>query len=147
MTKIQGEKVRFAVPDSAYAEVRLVVGTVQCAMAKSGVEWSCVVDTSNLAGRSRWAIFADGTAVDDGELVVRPLVSKYAAVVAAIDEAMRGNAVNGKYSVSVGEISISDKSFDEMAKFRAYYQGLADAEEAGASAGPQFTHGEYYGAL
>ena len=54
---------------------------------------------------------------------------------------MQKVGANGKYSIQVGEISLTDKTFDEMMKWRGYYEQLADAQEAGdaVSVGPYRT--------
>lgn len=144
---IQGERIPFGVADAAYSAVSLRLGTRTLAMALDDGTWSATVDTASLSGRYRWAVFADGRAVAAGVLAVRPLVSKYAAYVEAIDEAMRKAATNGKYSVTVGELSLTDKTFDEMSKWRAHFAALASAEENGEDtagvSGPRFILGEY----
>ena len=45
---------------------------------------------------------------------------------------MAKTAANGKYSITVGEISLQDKTFDEMMKWRGYFESLAAADESGA---------------
>ena len=47
--------------------------------------------------------------------------------------ALQGVAANGKYSITVGEISLTDKTFDEMIKFEEYYRGLAEQDETGTT--------------
>lgn len=131
-TYVQGETATFTVADSGYASVTLRFGAGSAAMTLSGGAWTADVQTGGLSGRVNWAILADGRAVESGTFYVRPLVSRWKAVVDAIDAAMQKNAVNGKYTVTVGDISLTDKTFDEMVKFRAYYQSLADGDEDGS---------------
>ena len=128
---VQGETATFSVTDADYSAVSLAYGTATAAMTKDGGEWSASISTATLSGRVNYAVFADGTAVATGSFVVKTLVSPYRAAVAAIDAAMRKVGANGKYSIQVGEISLQDKTFDEMMKWRGYYEQLADAQEAG----------------
>ena len=137
----QGETATFTVADSGYSAVRLAYGAKSADMAKADGAWSAAISTAGLSGRVNYAIFADGVVVSSGCFVVQLLVSPYRAVVAAIDAAMQKVAANGKYSVTVGEISLQDKTFDEMMKWRGYYESLADAQESGgvSSIGPYRT--------
>lgn len=133
---IQGETIAIAVPDGGYESAVLQIGAgAPVAMSLADGAWSASISSAGLSGIVRLAVFATvggaKVAVESGAFSVRPLVSKYAAVVEAIDSALQSIATNGKYSVSVGDISITDKTFDEMVKFRAYYQGLAQDEETG----------------
>ena len=144
---VRGETAAFAVADCAYASVTLLCGATSVAMslaADAGV-WTATVNTGAFEGRVNYAALADGVAVATGSFYVRPLVSKYRAVVEAIDAALQKVAVNGKYSVAVGEISLQDKTFDEMAKFRAHYAALAEGEEngTGSAGGPVRTTGGF----
>lgn len=140
---IQGETATFTVADSGYSAVRLAYGAKSADMEKSigGDSWNVSISTNGLSGRVNYAIFADGVVVSSGCFVVQLLVSPYRAAVQAIDAAMQKVAANGKYSVSVGEINLTDKTFDEMMKWRGYYESLADAQESGgvASIGPYRT--------
>lgn len=142
---ISGETIRIEVADSGYSAVTLRYGSVSVSTTLADGVWSAAIDTTKLSGRVNWAAFADGTAVASGTFTVRVLVSQYRAVVDAIDAAMRKVGANGKYSVTVGEISLTDKTFDEMQRFRAYYAALADGEESGIAPqlGPWRTTGIY----
>ena len=142
---ISGETVRIEVADSGYSAVTLRYGSASAQMALSSGVWTAAIDTTRLSGRVNWAAFASGEAVASGSFTVRVLVSQYRAVVEAIDAAMRKVGANGKYSVTVGEISLTDKTFDEMQRFRAYYAALADGEESGDAPrlGPWRTTGVY----
>lgn len=138
---VQGETATFSVADDGYAAASLAYGTATAAMTLADGVWSVSISTSALSGRVNYAIFADGTAVSTGSFTVKMLVSPYRAAVDAIDAAMRKVGANGKYSITVGEISLQDKTFDEMMKWRGYYESLADAQEAGdaVSVGPYRT--------
>lgn len=139
---VQGETAIFTVADADYAAVSLAYGTATAAMTKADGVWSVSISTATLSGRVNYAVFADGTAAATGSFVVKTLVSPYRAAVAAIDAAMQKVGANGKYSIQVGEISLTDKTFDEMMKWRGYYESLADAQEAGdgsPSVGPYRT--------
>ena len=137
-TYIQGETATFTVGDDCYASVTFRYGAGSAAMTLADGVWTASIQTGALCGRVNWAILADGDAVATGNFYVRPLVSKYRDTVAAIDAALQKVAVNGKYSVTVGEISLQDKTFDEMMKFRAHYAALAEGEEngTGTAGGP-----------
>lgn len=130
---VQGESVTFSAADAGYSAVRVGYGAKSAAMTLADGVWSATISTAGLSGRFNWAIFADGRVVDSGSFVVVVLASAYRAAVAAIDAAMQKVAANGKYSMSVGEISLTDKTFDEMMKWRAYYESLAEAQEGGTS--------------
>lgn len=133
---IQGESIALTVPDGGYTSVSLRVGGGEpVAMTLAGGAWTATVSSAALSGLVRYAIFAtaDGAtkAVESGVFRVTPLHSKYWDVVEAIDSALQAVAANGKYSISVGEISLTDKTFDEMIKFAEYYRGLAEQDETG----------------
>ena len=134
---LQGETATFTVVDNGYSAVGLMIGGVNVStsaqMTLADGKWTHAIDTKDLAGAFRFAIFADGKLVEEGAFSVRMLVSKYRQVVAAIDEAMQKAGANGALSVTIGEVSLSNKSFEEMQKWRAYYQNLAVAEESGVS--------------
>lgn len=135
---LQGETVTFAVADSGYSAAQLQVGgeatTLSVLMTLADGRWTATVDTKTLSGAFRFAIFADDALVEEGAFSVRVLVSKYRAIVAAIDAAIQKAAANGLSSVSVGEINITNRPFDEMQKIRASYLNMAVAEESGVSA-------------
>ena len=135
---LQGEKATFTVADAGYTSVQLQIGGTNTAitpqMELSDGKWSATVDTKTLIGAFRFAIFADGALVEEGTFSVRVLVSKYRKIVEAIDAAIQKAAMSGLSSVSVSEISISNRPFDEMQKIRASYLNMAVAEERGESA-------------
>jgi len=130
---IQGETITYSLDDASYTSAVLHVGSKHYALTKSGSIWSCSIDSSAMSGAYRYAAIADGKVRDKGTITVAPLVSKYRAVIEAIDAALQGVAMNGKYTVNVGEISLTDKTFDEMVKAKNYYQRLADADENGVT--------------
>ena len=144
-TYIQGETATFTVADACYSSVTLRCGELSAQMSLDHDVWTGRISTAPLHGRCNFAVIADGVAVASGSFYVRPLVSKWRRVVEAIDAAMQKNAVNGKYSISVDGISLTDKTFDEMVKFREYFGGLAEGDEngTGGSSGPSFTVGVF----
>lgn len=135
---LQGEKATFTVANAGYTAVQLQVGGTDAAisalMTLADGKWTASIDTKSLAGAFRFAIFADDALIEEGSFSVRVLVSKYRAIVAAIDAAIQKAAATGLSSVSVGELNISNRSFDEMQKIRASYLNMAVAEESGTSA-------------
>ena len=64
-------------------------------------------------------------------MYVRPLVSKYRAVVAAIETALQNWANNPNRSISVGELQITYKDRADLLDILAYYQRKAAADENG----------------
>ena len=135
---LQGETATFSVADHGYAAVKINLGgtnvAIDAQMQLAEGKWSVSISTADLVGAFRFAILADGALVEEGEFSVRVLVSKYRTVIAAIDEAMQKAGTTGTSSVSVGEINLTNKTFDEMRKWRAYYLDKAVAEEHGESA-------------
>lgn len=135
---IQGETIRWDVTNISATAVSLQLGNKAYPFIQNGDKWELSLDSTALSGRVRFAIFAtlkngDKDLIDSGYFTIRAMVSKYRAVVEAIDKALQGVAANGKYSVSVGEISMTDKTFDEMLKGRSYYLALAEEDEVGES--------------
>lgn len=104
-------------------------------------------DLKGLTGRVRWVAFAskgEGSAAEtnviaNGEIYIRPLVSQFREVIAAIDEAIKSWDTNPNHTVTVGEITITAKTRDDLIKARAFWQGRADADEAGTkvTSGPR----------
>ena len=79
-----------------------------------------------------YATTASGTeAIASGAVYVRPLVSKYRAVVAAIETALQNWANNPNRSISVGELQITYKDRADLLDILAYYQRKAAADENG----------------
>lgn len=134
---IQGESITVSVPDAGYSAVVVRVGAgVSSDAALADGKWSATISSGSLSGLVRYAVLAttaDGrvAAVDSGSFFVCVMVSKYREVVEAIETAIQKNATNGKYSITVGEISLTDKTFDEMVSFAEYYKGLAENDETG----------------
>ena len=135
---LQGETVTFSVADAGYSAVRLEIAgldvVVTAQMTRADGQWTDTYDTKGVAGPFRFAIFADNVLLEEGTFSVRVLVSKYRAIVKQIDEAIQKAAATGLSSVSIGELNISNRPFDEMQKIRASYLNLAVAEERGESA-------------
>lgn len=134
----QGETIGFAVPDGGYDSVAVSYGAASpVAMTLADGTWTATIPSADLSGVVRYAVFATtGTtkkAVETGAFRVCPLRSPYWDVVSAIDAAIQGVGANGKYSITCGEISLTDKTFDEMIRFKEYYQGLAENDEFGVA--------------
>ena len=132
---LQGETANIKIADKGYTAVSIQIGGTDAAsvsaMTLADGYWTDSLDTTDLSGGFRYAILADGKLVEEGEFAVRVLVSKYRKVVQAIDAAMKKAGMSGVSSVSVGEINLTNKSFDEMQRWRDYYQSMAIAEERG----------------
>ena len=132
----------FTAPDGTTAvSVKLADGvksaTVNAVQGADGT-WTATATAATLAGFSgatRWIAYATtpgGTeAIDSGEIYSRALVSKYRAVVAAIETALQNWGNNPNQSISVGEISISYKSYDDLLAILAYWRNRVKADEEG----------------
>lgn len=100
--------------------------------------WTATATPETLAGFSgetKWIAYAttpDGSeAIANGAIYIRPLVSKYRAVVAAIENALQNWANNPNRSISVGELQITYKDRADLLDILAYYQRKAEADENG----------------
>ncbi len=137
-----GETAKVAVEAAGAASVRAVVGASSFALAEGDDgTWSGTVPTASLVGRVMWTVFvtdADGcvTVPDGGSgsfVVTCAGRSPKRDVVDAIDKAIETWGTNPNRSLSVGEISITYKSLDELLSIRAQYEQRAEAEEMGAA--------------
>ena len=100
--------------------------------------WTATATVDKLAGFSgatRWIAYAttpDGTeAIANGEIYLRALVSKYRAVVAAVETALQNYGNNPNKSIQVGELSITYKDYDDLLAILSYWRKRADADENG----------------
>lgn len=140
-----GETAKVAVEAEDAATVKVVCGSSEVVLSGDGAGlWSGTVPTAGKVGRQVWTVFvtrADGSVeVPDGGhgffFVVCAGMSAKWAVVDAIDKAIRTWGTNPNRSISVGEISVTYKSLDELLSIRAQYVQQAEAEEQGrASSG------------
>lgn len=93
-------------------------------------------DIGGMSGATRW--IASATTPDSveviasGEIYIRPLVSKYRAVVRAVEEALQNYGNNPNKSISVGELSITYKDRSDLLDMLSYWRSRAEADEAGA---------------
>lgn len=138
-----GESAKIAVEATDATAVKVVCGSSSYSLSESeddGV-WSASIPTDSLVGRMVWTVFvtlSDGSAeVPDGGrgafLVLCAGRSPKWEVVEKIDEAIRSWGTSPNRSISIGEISITYKSLDELLAIRAQYVQQAEAEESGAS--------------
>lgn len=129
-------------PDGATAvSVKLADGaknTIVAATRNDDGTWTATATPETLAGFSgatRWIVYAttpDGVEqIAFGAVYIRPLVSKYRAVVAAIETALQNWANNPNRSISVGELQITYKDRADLLDILAYYQRKAAADENG----------------
>lgn len=137
-----GETAKVAVEAAGAASVRVAVGASSFPLAEDGDGlWSATVPTASLVGRVMWTVFvtdAEGcVSVPEGGsgsfVVLCAGRSKKRDVVDAIDKAIETWGTNPNRSLSVGEISITYKSLDELLSIRAQYVQRAEAEELGAA--------------
>lgn len=110
------------------------------ATANGDGTWTAKADAATLAGFSgatRWIVYAttpDGVEqIAFGAVYIRPLVSKYRAVVAEIENALQNWANNPNHSISVGELQITYKDRADLLDILAYYQRKAAADENGTT--------------
>lgn len=138
--------------NDAEAVVVLSDGTAQTetAATRDGGNWAATVPTDGLSGRARWIVRvtrADGSksVVASGAIYLKPLVSKYRAVVAAIETALQNWGSNPNKQISVGELSITYKDRDELVGLLSYWRSRADADESGSTAtsGPLKVYGGF----
>ena len=132
-----GETARLVVDAASAASVSVVFGNGKLELANDGGVWSGNIPTDTLSGRVNWTVFAKDaegltTAIAHGSFFVRCAGrSPLREVVEKIDEAMRTWGTNPNRSISVGEISISYKTLDELLAVRAQYVQRAEEQESG----------------
>ena len=109
-------------------------------------KWSVSIgddDLGDISGQCRWVAMANspnGSAViANGSIYIRPLVSKWRDYVTAIDSAIQTWSANPNHTITVGEISITAKTLDDLLALRADYLAKANADENGrtVSTGPR----------
>ena len=134
-----GETAKIAVSADGATAIKLICGSLIVNLVLADGVWTGTVDTATLVGtRIPWTIMvtADGetTAVAHGMFALRCAGrSALRDVIAAIDEAVRTWGTNPNRSISVGEISITYKTLDELLAVRAQYVQRAEEEENGRS--------------
>lgn len=131
-------------PDGATAvTVKLADGAKEAtvdATANGDRTWTATATAETLAGFSgatRWIVYAttpDGVEqIGFGSVYIRPLVSRYRAVVAAIETALQNWANNPNRTITVGELSITYKDRADLLDILAYYKRKAAADENGTT--------------
>lgn len=140
-----GETLAVSVPvpsGTVSADVRLTGGaSVALAVDGAGTASGTVSAAVTLAlpASARWGVFATGadgsvSCVASGTLAVSKLTSDYRAALAAVDAAIASFGSNPNRSITVGEISITYKSLDDLLALRSYYAGLVAADEGTGAA-------------
>lgn len=115
--------------------------TAEVAATKTaGGTWTATATAAVLAGfagATRWIALAstpDGAeAVAEGEIYIRPIVSKHRAVVAAIENALQNYGTNQNKSISVGEVSITYKDYNDLLAILDFWRKRVAADERGRS--------------
>lgn len=143
-TAFAGETLteRFEVSAAATAvTVKLsdgVKSATVAATANGDGTWTAVASAETLAGfsgQTRWIAFEttpDGTeAVANGEIYIRALVSKYRAVVAAVEKALQNYGNSPNKSIHVGDLSITYKDYADLLTILNYWRSRAEADENG----------------
>lgn len=136
-----GESAKIAVEATDATAVKVVCGSSSYSLSEDDGVWSASIPTDSLVGRMVWTVFvtlSDGSVeVPDGgrgaSLVLCAGRSPKWEVVEKIDEAIRSWGTSPNRSISIGEISITYKSLDELLAIRAQYVQQAEAEESGAA--------------
>lgn len=135
-----------APPETTALVVKLADGskTAEVAATKTaGGTWTATATAAVLAGfagATRWIALAstpDGAeAVAEGEIYIRPIVSKHRAVVAAIENALQNYGTNQNKSISVGEVSITYKDYNDLLASLDFWRRRAEADERGMKTPP-----------
>lgn len=141
----------FRAPDGATAvEIKLADGAKSAtvaATANGDGTWTATATAETLSGFSgatRWIVYATTPGgVDEiahGEIYIKPLVSKYRAIVAAVENALQNYANNPNKSITVGELSITYKDRADLLDILAYWRKRAKEDENGTppAGGVQF---------
>lgn len=135
----------FAASPDATAVNLLMADCTKTATApatKNGDNWEVSITPAELSGSVRWFLQVHsprGMGVEaHGEIYLKPLVSKYRAVVAEIENALKNWGNNPNKTISVGEMSITYKDRDELLGLLSYWRNKAEADENGrtATSGP-----------
>lgn len=132
-----------APPETTALVVKLADGskTAEVAATKTADgTWTATATAAVLAGfagATRWIALAstpDGAeAVAEGEIYIRPIVSKHRAVVAAIENALQNYGTNQNKSISVGEVSITYKDYNDLLAILDFWRQRVAADERGRS--------------
>ena len=143
-TAFDGETLSgtFTAPDGTTAvTVKLADGVKSAtvtATANADGTWTATATPETLqgfSGATRWLAFAttpDGTeAIATGAIYIRALVSKYRAVVAAVENAIQNYGNNPNKSIQVGELSITYKDYSDLLAILSYWRQRVAADEAG----------------
>ena len=140
-----GETIAVSVPvptGTVAADVRITGGqSVTLALDGAGNATGTISAAVTLAlpASARLGVFATGadggvSCVASGTLAVSKLTSDYRAALAAVDAAIASFGSNPNRSITVGEISITYKSLDDLLALRSYYAGLVAADEGTGAA-------------
>ena len=132
-----------APPETVSVVVRISDGTKEAQVAAvKGTDgrWTATATPQILAGLSgstRWLVLAttpDGTeAVADGEIFIRAVVSKHRQVVAAIEETLQNYGKSPNKTISVGEVSIVYKDYNDLLAILDFWRKRVAADERGRS--------------
>ena len=106
---------------------------------------SAAATLAGFSGATRWIVYAttpDGVEqIAFGAVYIRPLVSRYRAVVAAVETALQNYGNNPNKTITVGELSITYKDYADLLSILAYWRRRADEDETGQppkANGPKF---------
>ncbi len=143
-TAFDGESLtgNFTAPEGTTAVVVKLADGVKTAEVNAAQNadgtWTATATAATLSGFSgetRWIAYAtteDGTeAIANGAIYIRALVSKYRAVVAAVENALQNYGNNPNKQITVGELSITYKDRDDLLAILAYWRRRAQEDENG----------------
>lgn len=113
--------------------------------AGDGAAWSLTVTPAQTLlfrrGSLAWDVLVQkdeaATVADRGTVIVYPsplAVSQYAAALAAVESAIAAYGANSKRSFSIGDMSVSYRSLQELIDLRGYYKREIARETTAASA-------------
>ena len=109
---------------------------------RDGDRWNFEHTPTDLSGNVRWFLQVYKqermSVAASGTIYLRPTVSKYRAVVAAIENALQNWGSNPNKRIQCGELTIEYKDRDELVGLLSYWRSRAEADENGntASSGP-----------
>ena len=120
------------------ASVRLAVALDDSGALRATGSVSSAV-TLALPTACRWGLFVTGpdgnvTCYASGAFTVLKLTSEFRDALKAVDAAIASFGSNPNRSITVGEISITYKTLDDLLALRSYYGGLVASDEGGDGA-------------
>ena len=110
---------------------------------KDGDRWNFAHTPTELSGNVRWFLQVYKqermSVAASGTIYLRPTVSKYRAIVAAIENALQNWGNNPNRRIQCGELTVEYKDREELVGLLSYWRGRAEDDENGnaPSSGPR----------